>query len=118
MHEQALVCLTETSLDKEVYSCLVLAIFVLSCLFCVVCFSRVFFFLLITFRTCKLQARRKHDAVMLRRERLHLKKEVLSLLLFTYDCLLFSFRLSPPQGGFASPPRGRDNGTCNGAKSK
>ena len=43
MHEQAIVRLTETSLDKEVYSVLVLPIFVLSCLFGVVCFSRVLF---------------------------------------------------------------------------
>ncbi len=82
MHEQAIVRLTETSLDKEVYSVLVLPIFVLSCLFGVVCFSRVLFLVLNNFRTCKLQARRKHDAVMLRREKLNMKKEVLSHLVF------------------------------------
>ena len=40
------------------------------------------FLVLNNFRTCKLQARRKHDAVMLRREKLNMKKEVLSHLVF------------------------------------
>jgi hypothetical protein len=84
MHEQDIARLTDTSLGKEVFSCLVLGIFVVPFLFVVVCISRLYSFVT-TFLTLKLEARRKHDALMLRRQTLHLTKEVLS----HFSCLYF-----------------------------